>query len=48
MLQSSENIIEKGKTERVELKLLKQNLELAEQDIKIARGAYQPSLNGFL
>jgi outer membrane protein len=47
MLQSPENIIEKAKTERVELKIAKANLELAEQDIKIARGAYQPSLNGF-
>jgi outer membrane protein len=30
------------------IKIAKANLELAEQDIKIAHGAYQPSLNGFI
>lgn len=47
MLQSPERIIEKAKTDRVELKIAKANLEIAEKDITIAKGAYQPSLNGF-
>lgn len=47
MLQSPESIIEKAKSERVELKIAKANLEIAEKDITIAKGAYQPSLTGF-
>lgn len=47
MLQSPSAIFEKAKTERAELKIAKTNLEIAEKDVKIARGAYQPSLQGF-
>ena len=47
MLQKPEDIIEKAKQSRVELKLANANLELAEKDIKIAKGALQPSLSGF-
>lgn len=47
MLQKPEDIIEKAKQSRVELKLANANLEVAEKDIKIAKGALQPSLAGF-
>ncbi|MBL7885597.1 MAG: TolC family protein [Flavobacterium sp.] len=47
MLQKPEDIIEKAKQSRVELKLANANLEVAEKDIKIAKGALQPSLSGF-
>ena len=47
MLQKPEDIIEKAKQSRVELKLASANLEVAEKDIKIAKGALQPSLSGF-
>ena len=47
MLQKPEDIIEKAKQLRVELKLANANLEVAEKDIKIAKGALQPSLTGF-
>lgn len=46
-MQKPEDIYAKAKQERVELKIAKANLELAERDVKIARGAYQPSLTGF-
>ena len=45
--EKPETILDKAKQERVELKIAKANLELAEKDIKIAKGAYQPSLTGF-
>lgn len=47
MAQKPEDIIEKAKQNRVELKIASTNLELAEKDITIAKGAYQPSLGGF-
>ncbi len=47
MMQSPDVIVKKAKEERVELKIAKTNLEIAEKDLKIAKGAYQPSLNGF-
>ena len=47
MLQTPEAIIEKAKQERVELKIAKTNLELAQKDIQIAKGALHPSLSGF-
>ncbi|MBN8643247.1 MAG: TolC family protein [Flavobacteriales bacterium] len=47
MAQKPEDIIEKAKQSRVELKIANTNLELAEKDITIAKGAYQPSLAGF-
>ena len=47
MLQSPQAIYEKAKEQRVELKLAKTNLEIAEKDVTIARGAFQPSLSGF-
>lgn len=47
MLESPETIVAKAKEERYELKIAKTNLEIAERDLKIAKGAYQPSLSGF-
>jgi len=47
MIIKPENIVEKAKQDRVELKIAKANLELAEKDVIIAKGAYQPSLTGF-
>ncbi len=46
-LQKPEDILAKAKQERVELKIAKSNLEIAERDVKIAKGAYQPTLSGF-
>ncbi len=45
--ESPESIFQKAKEVRVELKIAKANLEVAEKDVRIARGAYQPSLQGF-
>jgi outer membrane protein len=47
MSQKPEAIFEKALQERVEIKIAKTNLEIAERDIKIAKGAYQPSITGF-
>lgn len=42
-----ETVIAKAKESRIELKLAQSNLELAEKDVSIAKGAYYPSLTGF-
>ena len=47
MDEKPEDIVKKAKEERVELKIAKANLDLAEKDVKIAKGAYQPTLTGF-
>ena len=47
LLQTPAAIFAKAKEERVELKIAKTNLEIAERDLKISKGAYQPSLQGF-
>lgn len=47
LLQTPQAIFNKAKGIRTEIKLALANLDLAEQDIKIARGAYQPTLRGF-
>lgn len=47
MLQSPQAIYDKAKEQRVELKIAKTNLDIAEKDVTIARGAYLPSLGGF-
>lgn len=46
-VQKPEAILAKAKEERIELKIAKTNLEIAERDVKIAKGAYQPTLSGF-
>ena len=45
MAETSEAIVEKAKQIRVEIKIAQANLDLAQRDIKIARGAYQPNLS---
>lgn len=47
MLETPEKIVDKAKQDRVELKIARANLEIAEKDVKIAKGAFQPSLVGF-
>jgi outer membrane protein len=47
MLLSPEAIFQKAKEERVELKIAKTNLAIAEKDVKIAKGSCQPTLQGF-
>lgn len=45
--QPATAIYDKAKETRTELKIAKTNLEVAEKDVAIARGAYQPTLQGF-
>ncbi len=45
MLQEPKAIIEKAKSDRIELKIAKTNLEIAEKNIKIAKSGYQPTLS---
>jgi outer membrane protein len=47
LLQTPQAIFDKAKGIRTEIKLALANLDVAEQDIKIARRAYQPTLRGF-
>lgn len=47
MMQSPDAIYNKAKEERVELKIARTNLELAQKDIDIAKGGYQPTVRGF-
>lgn len=47
MLQRPSDIYNKAREERTPVKLAKANVEVAEKDVKIALGAYQPVLQGF-
>jgi outer membrane protein len=47
MVGSPKEIFDKAKQDRVEIKIARTNLEIAERDVKAAKGAYQPSLGGF-
>jgi outer membrane protein len=47
MQEKPEVIVDKAKKDRVELKIAKSNLDIAESDLKISKGAFQPSLSGF-
>jgi len=47
MSETPDAIFAKAKEVRVELKIAKANLDLAERDVKIARGTLQPRLSGF-
>ena len=44
MAETPDAIVEKAKQVRVEIKIAQANLDLAQRDVKIARGAYQPNL----
>lgn len=47
MMQTPNAIYSKALEGRTELKIAKTNLELAEKDVVIAKGAYQPTVQGF-
>lgn len=47
LLQTPESIYQQAKETRTELKIAQTNLEIAEKDVSISRGAYQPRLQGF-
>ncbi|KFF19831.1 TolC family protein [Flavobacterium hydatis] len=45
--QSPSTIYEKAKEVRTDLKIAKANLEIAEKNVSISKGAYQPTLSAF-
>ena len=47
LLQTPLAIYEKAKENRIELKIARNNLEIAEKDLSITKGSYQPTLRGF-
>lgn len=47
MFQTADAIYKKALENRVEVKLAQTNVEIANKDISIARGAFQPTLQGF-
>jgi outer membrane protein len=47
MMQEPKTILEKAKQSRTDLKIASTNVEIAEKDLKISKGAYQPRLQGF-
>ncbi len=47
MFQTPDAIYKKALENRAEVKLAQNNVEIANKDIAIARGAYQPTLQGF-
>lgn len=47
LFETPTTIYEKAKQGRTELKIAQSNLEIAEKNVAIARGSYQPTLQGF-
>nr|WP_309757667.1 TolC family protein [Flavobacterium sp.] len=47
MAQTPNSIYEKAKEGRTELKIARTNLEISEKNVAIAKGAFQPTLQGF-
>jgi len=47
LMEQPSTIYNKAKELRTEIKIAKANVEIAEKDVKIARGAYQPTITGF-
>jgi outer membrane protein len=47
LAQTPEAIVQKANESRVEIKIAQANLDLASRDMKIAKGALQPSITGF-
>ncbi|NMH27120.1 TolC family protein [Flavobacterium silvaticum] len=47
MSQTANDVYQKAKEARYEIKIARTNLEIAERDVKISKGAYQPSITGF-
>lgn len=47
LLENPETVYAKAKETRIDLKIAQTNVQLAEKDIQIARGAYHPHLSAF-
>ncbi|MFV5694643.1 TolC family protein [Flavobacterium sp. LB3P122] len=47
LAQTPAEIYDKAKDNKIELKIAKTNLEIAEKNVAIAKGAFQPTLQGF-
>jgi len=47
MFQNPDAIYQKAREQRVEIKIAKANMDIAQKDVQIARAAYQPTLQGF-
>lgn len=47
LLRKAAEIYDKAKEQRTEIKIAQTNVAVAEKDVKVARGAYQPTLQGF-
>ena len=47
LTQSPSLIVEKAKESRTDLKIAQTNLEIAQQNLAIAKGAFQPTIQGF-
>ncbi|MEO8253200.1 MAG: TolC family protein [Flavobacterium sp.] len=47
LAETPTTIYNKAKQERVEVKIAQTNLEIAQKNVAIAKGAYQPTLRGF-
>lgn len=47
LLEDPKIILNKAKETRTDLKIAQMNVAIAEKDVSIARGAYQPTLQGF-
>ena len=47
LTQSPSAIVEKAKDSRTDLKIAQTNLEIAQQNLAIAKGAFQPTVQGF-
>jgi outer membrane protein len=47
MNKDIDEIIEKSKEERYEVKIAEKNVEIAQKNVEIAKSAYYPTLNGF-
>lgn len=47
LMQEAQAIVDKAKENRTDIKLAATNVDIAERDLKIARGGYYPSLTGF-
>lgn len=47
LFKTALDIYNKAREQRTEIKIAKQNVAVAEKDVKIAKGAYQPTVQGF-
>lgn len=47
LMRSPEEIIERAREERNEIKVAEANMDIAEKDVQLARGAYWPTLGAF-